>query len=139
MPPRLVHQVQTNHGPIGDLQSLADLVIGDQDRYPPIAQFADDLLDVQGDSQQDGKRVNKDAARGKLTFPSLLGVRGTVEYLLQLVDESCRTLEPFGVLEPERLEMGDDRRGRSPGDRLPEHDADADPRPEVPDPARAPP
>jgi geranylgeranyl diphosphate synthase type II len=59
-------------------------------------QIADDLLDVQGDAQQEGKRVNKDAQRGKLTFPSLLGVDGSVDQLLQLVDQACDTLEPFG-------------------------------------------
>jgi geranylgeranyl diphosphate synthase type II len=37
-------------------------------------QIADDLLDVQGTSDRAGKRVGKDAARGKVTFPGLLGV-----------------------------------------------------------------
>ena len=32
-------------------------------------QITDDLLDVQGSSDRTGKRVGKDAARGKLTFP----------------------------------------------------------------------
>jgi geranylgeranyl pyrophosphate synthase len=59
-------------------------------------QIADDLLDVQGDPGQEGKRLNKDAERGKLTYPSLLGVRGSVAYLERLVDEACTILEPFG-------------------------------------------
>jgi geranylgeranyl diphosphate synthase type II len=37
-------------------------------------QITDDLLDVEGSSAQTGKRVNKDAARGKLTYPGILGV-----------------------------------------------------------------
>jgi geranylgeranyl diphosphate synthase type II len=37
-------------------------------------QITDDLLDVEGHSHQTGKRVNKDASRGKLTYPRLLGV-----------------------------------------------------------------
>jgi geranylgeranyl diphosphate synthase, type II len=36
-------------------------------------QIADDLLDVHGSSDRAGKRVGKDAARGKVTFPGLLG------------------------------------------------------------------
>lgn len=37
-------------------------------------QVTDDLLDVEGTAATAGKRVGKDAARGKLTYPGLLGV-----------------------------------------------------------------
>ncbi len=37
-------------------------------------QVTDDLLDVEGSAAAAGKRVGKDAARGKLTYPGLLGV-----------------------------------------------------------------
>ena len=37
-------------------------------------QITDDLLDVAGNQAVVGKRVAKDADRGKLTFPQLLGV-----------------------------------------------------------------
>jgi geranylgeranyl diphosphate synthase type II len=37
-------------------------------------QVVDDLLDVEGDADTAGKRLRKDAARGKLTYPGLLGV-----------------------------------------------------------------
>ncbi len=37
-------------------------------------QVTDDLLDVEGDAAATGKQVQKDAARGKLTYPGLLGV-----------------------------------------------------------------
>jgi geranylgeranyl diphosphate synthase type II len=37
-------------------------------------QITDDLLDVEGEVEHAGKRVGKDAARGKLTYPGLLGV-----------------------------------------------------------------
>lgn len=37
-------------------------------------QITDDLLDVQSDETTAGKRVRKDANRGKLTYPHLLGV-----------------------------------------------------------------
>jgi geranylgeranyl diphosphate synthase type II len=37
-------------------------------------QVTDDLLDVQSTADKTGKRVGKDAKRGKLTYPGLLGV-----------------------------------------------------------------
>jgi geranylgeranyl diphosphate synthase type II len=37
-------------------------------------QVTDDLLDATGSAEAAGKRVGKDAARGKLTYPGLLGV-----------------------------------------------------------------
>lgn len=37
-------------------------------------QVTDDLLDVESTAEKAGKRVGKDAARGKLTYPGLLGV-----------------------------------------------------------------
>lgn len=40
-------------------------------------QVTDDLLDVESSAEQTGKRVGKDAARGKLTYPGLLGVEAS--------------------------------------------------------------
>jgi geranylgeranyl diphosphate synthase type II len=49
-------------------------------------QISDDLLDVEGEAAVAGKGVGKDAARGKLTYPGLLGV-GEARRLLK---EHCR-------------------------------------------------
>ncbi len=40
-------------------------------------QVTDDLLDVESSAEAAGKRVGKDAARGKLTYPRVLGVEGS--------------------------------------------------------------
>jgi geranylgeranyl diphosphate synthase type II len=40
-------------------------------------QVTDDLLDAVGSAETAGKRVGKDAARGKLTYPGLLGVEAS--------------------------------------------------------------
>jgi geranylgeranyl diphosphate synthase type II len=59
-------------------------------------QITDDLLDVEGDSVQTGKRVQKDAARGKLTYPGFLGVAESRTRAQQLCTEAREHLLPFG-------------------------------------------
>ena len=59
-------------------------------------QIADDLLDVEGDVSQVGKRVGKDADAGKATFVSLLGVERARAQARMLADQACAHLDPFG-------------------------------------------
>jgi geranylgeranyl diphosphate synthase type II len=59
-------------------------------------QIVDDLLDVEGDAEQTGKRVGKDAARGKLTYPGFLGVAESRHRAQRLGREACEYLEPLG-------------------------------------------
>lgn len=59
-------------------------------------QIADDLLDVDGNEQALGKRVGKDADRGKLTFPGLLGVDESRRRAERLIAEACDALAPLG-------------------------------------------
>jgi geranylgeranyl diphosphate synthase type II len=60
-------------------------------------QISDDLLDVEGNSEQTGKRVGKDAARGKLTFPGLLGVEESRRQAQRLYEEAAQALESLGA------------------------------------------
>ncbi len=60
-------------------------------------QITDDLLDVRSDEAATGKRVGKDADRGKLTFPGLLGVEESVRRAERLTDEACQVLAPWGA------------------------------------------
>ena len=59
-------------------------------------QITDDLLDVEGHADQTGKRVQKDAARGKLTYPRLLGVAGSRDRAAQLCREARELMVPLG-------------------------------------------
>jgi geranylgeranyl diphosphate synthase type II len=59
-------------------------------------QITDDLLDVAGNQEAVGKRLAKDADRGKLTFPRLLGVESSRRDAEKLVDEACVMIEVFG-------------------------------------------
>jgi geranylgeranyl diphosphate synthase, type II len=59
-------------------------------------QITDDLLDVSGNQAAVGKRVAKDAGRGKLTFPALLGAEESRCRAKTLIDEACAMIEVFG-------------------------------------------
>jgi geranylgeranyl diphosphate synthase type II len=61
-----------------------------------VFQITDDLLDVEGSSARTGKRVGKDAARGKLTYPGLLGVAESRRRAEKLGEEARRHLGPLG-------------------------------------------
>ena len=70
------------------------------DRYGSVLgeafQIADDLLDVEGDAATVGKATGKDAAVGKGTFLSVLGVDQAKARLKALVGEAEDALAPFG-------------------------------------------
>ncbi len=59
-------------------------------------QITDDLLDVQGTEETTGKRVNKDAGRGKLTFPGMMGIDQSRQRILELAQEGNECLLPLG-------------------------------------------
>ncbi len=59
-------------------------------------QVVDDLLDFDGDEAQLGKRTGKDADRGKLTYPVLLGVEASRQRAAELVDDAISAVSIFG-------------------------------------------
>ena len=60
-------------------------------------QIADDILDVTGDPAKTGKRLNKDAAAGKATFVSLLGLDAAQSRAKALSAEAEHHLAPYGL------------------------------------------
>ncbi len=60
-------------------------------------QIVDDILDVEGDSDLAGKRLRKDAAAGKATFVSLLGLEGARSRAESLVAEAEDALSGHGA------------------------------------------
>ncbi len=59
-------------------------------------QIVDDLLDHAGETEKLGKNAGRDSERGKLTYPSLLGVPETREYAKQLIDSAIEAAQLFG-------------------------------------------
>jgi geranylgeranyl diphosphate synthase, type II len=60
-------------------------------------QITDDLLDVAGTAEKTGKRVGKDAAKGKLTYPGLLGIDASRNAAAELGREAVAAAKSFGV------------------------------------------
>ena len=70
------------------------------DRYAAafglLFQITDDILDVEGSTDKAGKRVGKDAARGKLTYPVLLGVEEARRRAADLGRQAVTAAEGLG-------------------------------------------
>lgn len=60
-------------------------------------QIADDILDVEGDAAVAGKALQKDAAAGKATFLSLLGLDRAKAQAAMLVEQAIGHLNGFGT------------------------------------------
>lgn len=59
-------------------------------------QITDDLLDVESTESKTGKKVGKDAARGKLTYPGLLGIPASRSKARELGHEAAAAAATFG-------------------------------------------
>ena len=58
-------------------------------------QIADDILDVEGTTEELGKDAGSDQARGKATYPALMGLEASKARALELVDMALDALAPF--------------------------------------------
>jgi farnesyl diphosphate synthase len=85
----------------GGILGQADASMRDAlDRYGKAVgqafQIADDLLDVESDTATLGKAAGKDAAAGKATLVSTLGIAGAHKKLDELIAEAESALSPYG-------------------------------------------
>jgi len=58
-------------------------------------QITDDILDVEGDTETMGKATGQDAALGKMTYPSLMGVESAREKARSCLEEALSDLSVF--------------------------------------------
>jgi len=58
-------------------------------------QVADDILDVEGETEQLGKNVGGDNKKGKATFPAVIGLKESKERADELVEKALSSLEVF--------------------------------------------
>ena len=58
-------------------------------------QVADDILDVEGDSEKLGKGVGGDAKKQKITYPSVIGLASSKEIQKALVEQAIDALRSF--------------------------------------------
>jgi len=61
-------------------------------------QIADDLLDVEGKTEDLGKTARSDAAHSKATYPSVVGIESSKRLAQQGVDKAIHSLAPFDHL-----------------------------------------
>jgi geranylgeranyl diphosphate synthase type II len=59
-------------------------------------QIVDDVLDVTSTPQQMGKATNKDAGKGKNTYPALLGLEASQKEAAKQLEAALAAIHPFG-------------------------------------------
>jgi len=79
-----------------DQQQLAAIL-----RYGEAAglafQIADDILDIEGTTEEIGKDAGSDEARGKATYPAVMGLAAAKQEAQAMMDEAMLALEPLGA------------------------------------------
>jgi len=60
-------------------------------------QISDDILDIEGDSNNMGKDVGGDALRGKNTYPSIHGLEGSKKILQKTIEKADESLKQFDL------------------------------------------
>jgi geranylgeranyl diphosphate synthase, type II len=59
-------------------------------------QIADDILDIEGTTEEIGKDAGSDQARGKATYPAVMGLAAAKQEAKVMMDEAFKALEIFG-------------------------------------------
>jgi geranylgeranyl diphosphate synthase type II len=60
-------------------------------------QIADDIQDIEGTTEEIGKDAGSDEARGKATYPAVMGLAAAKQEAQAMMDEAMLALEPLGA------------------------------------------
>ena len=100
-----IHTHKTGALIAASVSSVAILGGGNQEQVKAITsygqviglafQIADDVLDVEGDSDAMGKRAGADARKKKITYPSVLGLKESKAIQNRLVEKALDPLKSF--------------------------------------------
>jgi geranylgeranyl diphosphate synthase type II len=60
-------------------------------------QIADDILDLEGTTEEIGKDAGSDLARGKATYPAVIGINESKQHAAELVKDALEALAGFDV------------------------------------------
>jgi len=60
-------------------------------------QIADDILDIEGTTEEIGKDAGSDEARGKVTYPAVMGLAAAKQEAQAMMDEALHALSIFGT------------------------------------------
>jgi geranylgeranyl diphosphate synthase type II len=102
---RLIHGYKTGALITASVQAGAIFGRGDEKQFAALSrygiqiglafQIVDDLLDVEGSTEDLGKTAGADAQRNKATYPAFFGVAKTKIMAKEAVDEAVAALEVF--------------------------------------------
>ncbi len=101
-----IHTRKTGAMILASVQTGALLGGGGEDEFEAVSRFgeaaglafqiADDILDIVGDQELLGKDIGSDQARGKATYPALIGLKESRIRARQLRDLAIEALMPLG-------------------------------------------
>ena len=101
-----IHTRKTGALILASIQCGALIGRADEDAYNALTRYgiaaglafqvADDILDIVGEQDLLGKDIGSDEARGKATYPALLGVEEARRRARELRDMALGALEPLG-------------------------------------------
>ena len=91
-----VQAVRTGAAIAGADAAALDAVTQYAEKIGLAFQVADDILDVEGTTEQLGKTAGKDRQAGKQTYPAVYGLPESRRHAAKLVSQAVQCLEPFG-------------------------------------------
>jgi geranylgeranyl diphosphate synthase type II len=102
---RLGARAAFSRSEVGPPRELLDRLDGYGRCLGLLFQITDDLLDVEGQAEQAGKRVGKDASRNKLTYPGLLGIEESRRRARELGRKAADHVAPLGEVAAPLVEL----------------------------------